>query len=85
MLGRKDTSFTSWKVSGNLIHSCGRGTIIYMLMIVTIGSFHLRHSDIARLARRLTGTSVGLVLGGGGARGLSHCGMLKAFQEAGMS
>lgn len=42
-----------------------------------------RHSDIARLARRLTGTSVGLVLGGGGARGLSHCGMIKAFQEAG--
>jgi hypothetical protein len=27
-----------------------------------------RHSDFARLARRLTGTSIGLVLGGGGAR-----------------
>ena len=28
----------------------------------------IRHSDFARLARRLTGTSIGLVLGGGGAR-----------------
>ena len=44
-----------------------------------------RHSDFSRLARRLTGTSVGLVLGGGGARGLAHCGMLKAFSEAGQS
>ena len=36
-----------------------------------IGSFtklFSRTSDFARLARRLTGTSVGLVLGGGGAR-----------------
>jgi lysophospholipid hydrolase len=29
-------------------------------------------NDFARLARRLCGRSVGLVLGGGGARGLSH-------------
>ena len=29
-------------------------------------------NDFARLARRLCGTSIGLVLGGGGARGLSH-------------
>jgi lysophospholipid hydrolase len=27
---------------------------------------------------------VGVVLGGGGARGLAHCGVLKAFQEAGI-
>ena len=27
-----------------------------------------RNSDFSRLARRLTGTSIGLVLGGGGAR-----------------
>lgn len=43
-----------------------------------------KHSDFARLARRLTGTSVGLVLGGGGARGLSHVGALKAFTESGV-
>uniref|UniRef100_A0AAR5PSE1 Neuropathy target esterase sws n=1 Tax=Dendroctonus ponderosae TaxID=77166 RepID=A0AAR5PSE1_DENPD len=42
------------------------------------------HSDFSRLARWLTGKSVGLVLGGGGARGLSHIGMIKAIQEAGI-
>ncbi|XP_046669459.1 neuropathy target esterase sws isoform X2 [Homalodisca vitripennis] len=42
------------------------------------------HSDFSRLARWLTGTSVGLVLGGGGARGASHVGMVKAIQEAGI-
>lgn len=40
------------------------------------------HSDFSRLARWLTGNSVGLVLGGGGARGAAHVGMLKAIQEA---
>ena len=45
--------------------------------------FPFRHSDIARLARRITGTSVGLALGGGSARGLSHVGTIKAFTEAG--
>lgn len=42
------------------------------------------HSDLSRLARRITGTSVGLVLGGGGARGCSHVGMIKAILEAGI-
>lgn len=38
------------------------------------------HSDFSRLARWLTGKSVGLVLGGGGARGSAHIGMIKAIQ-----
>ncbi|XP_018493909.1 patatin-like phospholipase domain-containing protein 7 [Galendromus occidentalis] len=42
------------------------------------------HSDFSRLARFLTGTSIGLVLGGGGARGCSHVGMIKAITEAGI-
>lgn len=42
------------------------------------------HSDCSRLARWLTGNSIGLVLGGGGARGAAHIGMLKAIQEAGI-
>lgn len=29
-------------------------------------------SDFARLARRICGKSIGVVLGGGGARGISH-------------
>lgn len=39
---------------------------------------------MSRLARHVTGTSVGLVLGGGGARGAAHIGMLKSIQEAGI-
>ncbi|CAG2166134.1 unnamed protein product [Oppiella nova] len=42
------------------------------------------HSDLSRLARFLTGTSIGLVLGGGGARGAAHVGMIKAITEAGI-
>merc|ERR1712018_533532 len=42
------------------------------------------HSDFSRLSRYITGESVGLVLGGGGARGLSHIGMVKSTLEAGI-
>ncbi|CAH8449608.1 unnamed protein product [Schistosoma rodhaini] len=41
-------------------------------------------SDFSRLARYLVGEAVGLVLGGGGARGCSHVGLIRAFQEAGI-
>ncbi|CAH8434435.1 unnamed protein product [Heterobilharzia americana] len=41
-------------------------------------------SDFSRLARYLAGEAVGLVLGGGGARGCSHVGLIRAFQEAGI-
>ncbi|WP_326533281.1 cyclic nucleotide-binding and patatin-like phospholipase domain-containing protein [Pseudorhodoferax sp.] len=40
--------------------------------------------DFARLARFLTGTAVGVVLGGGGARGYAHLGILRALHEAGI-
>lgn len=40
--------------------------------------------DFARLARRLSGKSIGLVLGGGGARGISHLGIIRALEEAGI-
>jgi lysophospholipid hydrolase len=40
--------------------------------------------DFHRLARRLCGKSIGLVLGGGGARGISHVGVIKALEEAGI-
>ncbi|XP_037107932.1 patatin-like phospholipase domain-containing protein 6 isoform X4 [Syngnathus acus] len=43
-----------------------------------------RHSDFSRLARELTGNSIALVLGGGGARGCSHVGVIKAMEEAGI-
>ncbi|PVU96636.1 hypothetical protein BB559_002327 [Furculomyces boomerangus] len=41
-------------------------------------------SDFARLARRLCNQSVGLVMGGGGARGMALLGVLRAFEEAGI-
>lgn len=40
--------------------------------------------DYERLARHLTGQSVGLVLSGGGARGFAHLGVIRALQEAGV-
>lgn len=43
-----------------------------------------RENDFCRLARRLRGRSIGLVLSGGGARGYAHLGLLKAFEEAGI-
>ena len=40
--------------------------------------------DFHRLSRRLIGKSVGLVLGGGGARGFAHIGIIRALEEAGI-
>ena len=48
---------------------------------------HLRDGhagDIARLARMVTGTACGVVLGGGGSRGFAHLGVLRALEEAGV-
>ncbi|XP_053573914.1 patatin-like phospholipase domain-containing protein 6 isoform X2 [Bombina bombina] len=41
-------------------------------------------SDFSRLARALTGNTIALVLGGGGARGFAHVGMIQALEEAGI-
>uniref|UniRef100_A0A672QX02 Patatin-like phospholipase domain-containing protein 7 n=1 Tax=Sinocyclocheilus grahami TaxID=75366 RepID=A0A672QX02_SINGR len=43
-----------------------------------------RHSDFSRLARVLTGNAIALVLGGGGARGCSQVGVIRALSEAGI-
>jgi lysophospholipid hydrolase len=40
--------------------------------------------DFMRLARLLTGQAIGLVLGGGGARGMSHVGIIKALEDSGI-
>lgn len=47
--------------------------------------FNIRRTqadDVARMVRLLTGHAVGLVLGGGGARGFAQIGVLRALQEA---
>ncbi len=49
--------------------------------------YHLRAgsaADFARLARTLTGNAIGLVLGGGGARGYAHLGVLRVLDELGV-
>ena len=43
-----------------------------------------RQEDVERLARFLTGRAVGLVLGGGGARGFAHIGVIRSLVEAGV-
>ncbi len=42
-------------------------------------------ADIARTARRLSGTSLGIVLSGGGARAFSHIGVLEELTAAGLT
>lgn len=49
--------------------------------------YHVRMGDeshIERVARFLMGKAIGLVFGGGGARGFAHIGALKAIDEAGL-
>ena len=41
--------------------------------------------DYARLARFLTGKATGVVLGGGGARGFAHLGVLRALEQSGIA
>lgn len=51
------------------------------------GHFHVGRgvgADVARLTRLLIGNAVCLVLGGGGARGFAHVGVLRAFEELGI-
>ncbi|MBK8295422.1 MAG: DHA2 family efflux MFS transporter permease subunit [Solirubrobacterales bacterium] len=42
-------------------------------------------ADVARLARRLSGNSVGIVLSGGGARAFAHIGVLEELSAAGIT
>ena len=49
--------------------------------------FHVRREnaeDLRRIARTLTGQSVGLVLSGGGARAYAHVGAIRALRERGV-
>ncbi len=63
------------------------GSAAWMDAVPASRLFHLRHgepADLARMARVLTGTSIGLVLSGGGARAYAHIGVIKALYEAGL-
>jgi NTE family protein len=64
-----------------------RGTAAWLASFPVDAHLHLREgsaADLNRLARTLFGTAIGLVFGGGGARGFAHLGVLKALEEAGI-
>ncbi len=74
-----------------LVHSDGKtlptGTQQWLKGRPVEDHHHLRwdtDNDFGRLARFLTGNAIGLVLGGGGARGCSHIGVIQALLEAGI-
>lgn len=61
-----------------------RGTDQWLSVRRVRNHYHVRSTepdDFRRLARILSGRAVGLVLGGGGARGFAHIGVLKALRE----
>ncbi len=74
-----------------LLHPAGRahptGTARWLDERTLTAHHHARSGradDAARVARHLTGCPVGLVLGGGGARGAGHIGVIRALQEHGV-
>jgi len=63
------------------------GTRAWLDAVPAGGHFHVREGsdgDFGRLARCLAGRAVGLALGGGGARGLAHLGVIRALLESGL-
>ena len=74
-----------------LLHPPGahpQGTARWLAARSVDRHFHVREGcdeDVARLARLLTGNGLGLVLGGGGARGFAHLGALRALEETGVA
>ncbi|MHC4785340.1 MAG: cyclic nucleotide-binding and patatin-like phospholipase domain-containing protein [Planctomycetota bacterium] len=74
-----------------LLYDAGRqlpsGTAEWLAHLEFDGHHHVdmrEAGDLARLGRMLTGTAVGIVLGGGGARGFAHIGVLRALAEKGI-
>jgi NTE family protein len=64
------------------------GSAAWTAAVAPTALHHVRRGvggDVRRVARLLTGTATGLVLGGGGARGMAHIGVLRALDELGMA
>jgi predicted acylesterase/phospholipase RssA len=73
------------------LHEGALNSVADMQGILGLGLFarhhHLCRGDaggIKRISRFLAGEAVGLVLAGGGARGLAHIGVVRAMREAGI-
>ena len=74
-----------------LLHPNGdqlpQGTDRWLEQISPLRHHHVRldrESDLHRVARFITQQAIGLALGGGGAKGMAHVGVWKAFQELGI-
>ncbi|MBI3524184.1 MAG: patatin-like phospholipase family protein [Betaproteobacteria bacterium] len=66
---------------------CPTGTREWLARRPVADHIHVRpelERDMARLARIQSRTAVGLVLAGGGARGIAHLGLYRALQERGV-
>lgn len=71
-----------------LLHSAGTdnptGTLTWLADRDVTAHHHVRHGDQdhwERLARRLTGRTIGAVFSGGAARGMAHIGVIRALYE----
>ena len=91
LLGAKD-SISKARQSLVLLHPDGSrlpsGTSRWFAGRNVERNFHIRldtEHDFRRVARCLGGVAIGLVLGGGGARGLAHIGVMRALREAGIA
>ena len=97
-LGPVETAIFNGEVSTSstrkemvLVHSDGTrlpsGTNRWLAGRKVDAHHHIRHecrSDYQRLARFIADKAVGVVLSGGGARGLAHVGALQAFEDCGV-
>ena len=72
-----------------LLQPAGRdtfsGTAAWLERLPVQEHLHVREArDVERVARSVTGEAMGLVLGGGGARGFAHIGVYRALVELGI-
>lgn len=77
----------SLPAAGNLVALHTRGLAAWLAALAP-SAHHLvdparPEPDLARLARRIRGRALGVVLSGGGARGLAHIGVLDVLRRAG--
>jgi lysophospholipid hydrolase len=64
------------------------GTAAWLARYAAAGHYHIRlgrTADFDSFVRRATGRGLGLVLGGGGARGFAHIGVFRALAECGVA
>ncbi|MDP3177111.1 MAG: cyclic nucleotide-binding and patatin-like phospholipase domain-containing protein, partial [Spirochaetaceae bacterium] len=87
----ENESVTKAAQSLALIHPDGSklpsGTMEWLTKRRAASHHHVRwdnEADFARLARIVSKRAVGLVLGGGGARGMAHLGVIRALEERGI-